>query len=304
MHAILLLILKCPRWIDPVNSLTNKKIKPNNQLRNMKLNMPMKTTMSLAAAMGSLVLAGGSANAANILSDSGFDLSGTNLGNFTKTITAHGAASTWLYGEFDNGTTTWDLSGGSALGNSPGGDDAAPLIQWVADGKTSLGVGTISFEIDWSDIDPDNSPNTADAPILLDLSLFVFGWNSGDTAPQTDSINSFITEADTFIPGGSVNLITDSTAAEGEFIIVQDNATSLTGLTKNNGFETMTVNVDFGLTGYDNVGVMFYGSFGGVTGQDSGYFDLDDVNLSVIPEPTTTALLGLGGLALILRRRK
>ena len=33
---------------------------------------------------------------------------------------------------------------------------------------------------------------------------------------------------------------------------------------------------------------------------------LDDVSLSVdtVPEPTTTALLGLGGLALILRRRK
>ncbi len=33
---------------------------------------------------------------------------------------------------------------------------------------------------------------------------------------------------------------------------------------------------------------------------DSSYFD----NLTIVPEPSTTALLGLGGLALILRRRK
>ena len=31
---------------------------------------------------------------------------------------------------------------------------------------------------------------------------------------------------------------------------------------------------------------------------------IDDLSLSAVPEPTTTALLGLGGLALILRRRK
>jgi hypothetical protein len=250
-----------------------------------------------------LALSVPSSQAANILTDGGFALTGTDIGNATKTITAHGVASTWLHGNFGT-TTIWDLSGGSALGNSPGGDDSAPLIQWVADGKTSKGVGTISFEIDWSDIDPDNAPNTADAPNLLDLSLFVFGWNSGDTVPQTDSINSFITDTDTFIPGGSVNLITDVTAAEGEFIVVQDNATLLAGLTKNNGFETLTVNVDFGVAGYDNVGVMFYGAFGGVTGQDSGYFDLDDVNLSVVPEPATMSLLALGGLGVLRRRRR
>ena len=31
---------------------------------------------------------------------------------------------------------------------------------------------------------------------------------------------------------------------------------------------------------------------------------IDNINLTLVPEPTTTALLGLGGLALILRRRK
>ncbi len=31
---------------------------------------------------------------------------------------------------------------------------------------------------------------------------------------------------------------------------------------------------------------------------------IDNISLDAVPEPTTTALLGLGGLALILRRRK
>ena len=235
-----------------------------------------------------------STQAGNLLSDGGFDQPGTDLGNATKTVTAHGGSNTGLYGEDVSGsatTTVWDLSAGSALGNSPGGDDAAALIQWVADGKTSKGAGTISFKLDWSDIDPDNPPNTAGATNLLDLSLFVFGWNSGDAVPQTDSINSLITDEDTFRPHGSVNLITDATDAEGELIVVQDNATSLAGLTKNTGFETVTVNVDFGAAGYDNVGVMFYGGFGGVTGQNSGYFDLDDVNLSVAGPAGTLVII-------------
>ena len=43
-----------------------------------------------------------------------------------------------------------------------------------------------------------------------------------------------------------------------------------------------------------------------ITGLGSGVFQatIDDISISPVPEPTTTALLGLGGLALILRRRK
>jgi len=45
-----------------------------------------------------------------------------------------------------------------------------------------------------------------------------------------------------------------------------------------------------------------------VTGGNTAYAGLDEIRFggdqAAIPEPTTTALLGLGGLALILRRRK
>jgi len=57
-------------------------------------------------------------------------------------------------------------------------------------------------------------------------------------------------------------------------------------------------------------------TFGGISGalegsplniqlvSEAGYIFVDDVSLTAVPEPSTTALLGLGALALILRRRK
>ncbi len=39
-------------------------------------------------------------------------------------------------------------------------------------------------------------------------------------------------------------------------------------------------------------------------GSESGTYDVDSLTLTQVPEPSSTALLGLGGLALILRRRK
>ncbi|BDS06976.1 hypothetical protein NT6N_20160 [Oceaniferula spumae] len=44
---------------------------------------------------------------------------------------------------------------------------------------------------------------------------------------------------------------------------------------------------------------------GDTDGQGAGnYFTLAEVEMAAVPEPSSTALLGLGGLALILRRRK
>lgn len=42
----------------------------------------------------------------------------------------------------------------------------------------------------------------------------------------------------------------------------------------------------------------------GQAGTNDGYVDLVTFSTTVVPEPSSTALLGLGGLALILRRRK
>ena len=42
----------------------------------------------------------------------------------------------------------------------------------------------------------------------------------------------------------------------------------------------------------------------GIAAMSSSDLVINSVKLTQVPEPTTTALLGLGGLALILRRRK
>ena len=70
-------------------------------------------------------------------------------------------------------------------------------------------------------------------------------------------------------------------------------------------------NLDGGLTGTlayvgDGTGVvrLRIGPDAGTFGQGRFASEIDNISVDVVPEPTTTALLGLGGLALILRRRK
>ena len=60
---------------------------------------------------------------------------------------------------------------------------------------------------------------------------------------------------------------------------------------------TLTGTADSSMAG-QKVGIMYQGV--------TNFSVVDDVSLSVdtVPEPSSTALLGLGGLALILRRRK
>ena len=54
--------------------------------------------------------------------------------------------------------------------------------------------------------------------------------------------------------------------------------------------------LDFGATGYDYVGICFYGENSG------GTMEID--NVSVVPEPASLALIAAGLLTLPARRRK
>ncbi len=70
------------------------------------------------------------------------------------------------------------------------------------------------------------------------------------------------------------------------------------------------VTVDFSIDGVSQDSYTYSGSFAGNYMAFSAATDVDETdsslfdNLTIVPEPSTTALLGLGGLALILRRRK
>lgn len=58
----------------------------------------------------------------------------------------------------------------------------------------------------------------------------------------------------------------------------------------------------FNFTGEENIALVFH-NMSGATGAMPIY-SVDNLTVDTIPEPSSTALLGLGGLALILRRRK
>lgn len=77
---------------------------------------------------------------------------------------------------------------------------------------------------------------------------------------------------------------------------------SYTAVSATTGFQTLQASLDLG-AGYTYVGVAIgisaFDRYGGTNGETVS-FD----NLQVVPEPSSTALLGLGGLALILRRRR
>ena len=64
----------------------------------------------------------------------------------------------------------------------------------------------------------------------------------------------------------------------------------------NNGNNLATIS---GITGADIIGGSTQIGFNGINGSISGI-----VVSEVVPEPSSAALLGLGGLALIFRRRK
>ncbi|MGB0775666.1 MAG: PEP-CTERM sorting domain-containing protein, partial [Akkermansiaceae bacterium] len=62
-------------------------------------------------------------------------------------------------------------------------------------------------------------------------------------------------------------------------------------------------NGDNNYTGADNGSAMFLVDSGSSNGTSAGW-NIISAELNVVPEPSSSALLGLGGLALILRRRK
>lgn len=66
---------------------------------------------------------------------------------------------------------------------------------------------------------------------------------------------------------------------------------------------SLSNNADNNYTGPDTGGSMFLVDSGSSGGTVAGW-NIISAELNVVPEPSSTALLGLGGLALILRRRK
>ena len=195
----------------------------------MKMNKQMKTTMSLAVAMGTLALAATSANAA-VISVSDYVIS-TGVGVLDpNTATTFGDSGNQLN---DNVTST---SGSNTVGWDYNSGTDRPL--------TTFDLGS-AWDVQTIDIYTRTSNGTITS---IDISVSL-----------DDSTSSTVTHYAFSAPTASLD------------VSLLDNARYVRVTTYSTDW-SMISEVDF--------------------------------NGDAVPEPTTTALLGLGGLALILRRRK
>jgi hypothetical protein len=257
--------------------------------------MKTRTILSLAAASAGLILAATSANAAVIVAENfGGDgtgiLSATSADTFAAGITTAGGSSTWVAGGdfLDNGVVTDNTTKSAAHLN---------LGSYINDTKgTAAGMFELTMTI---------SETTG--------SWLSLGFSTSNT-PSTNNDFTQISGIGTIVyrANGQLDMWAGPATGGGGF----------NGTTSNSGARTLTVTLD--LTGHDNAtdfGTVSWsdsllGSLGSVSYTSDVNFGsilisesasggtVSELSLSQIPEPTTTALLGLGGLALILRRRK
>ena len=225
----------------------------------MKMNQPMKTTMSLAALAG-LALST-SAQAATVVGVTIQDVS-SELAGFARTAdnTINGGAG------FQAGVQSTHTNS-TANGNS----------MWLSQGTFA------------TPNDPLPAFITFDLEDNYDLSSFTV-WNyneSGATARGANGVTVSVASSE----GGSFTAlagITTFTIAPGDAVTVFGETFDLTALAAAGNVRLLRIDIT--------------SSHGG----DFDFAGLSEIRFDgeAVPEPTTTALLGLGGLALILRRRK
>jgi hypothetical protein len=243
----------------------------------MKLNQQMKTILPLAAFAG-LALTVGSADAATVWNvNVGTEIDSTD--NFVGAAAENTVSSTW------NSIASSDVTG-MALDDSTGDDAAGVTLDfatvragggaiygtYAAGGleifDTYAGAGGVTVDFTLKGLD--NSA-TYDLIIYSD-------WKWGNrNYPVEQTTGSGLSGTYTINSTGPGSLVEDTDSGAGAD---HGNWVRITGLTADGGELAFT----------------------GANGADAAFSGFQLIN--TVPEPTTTALLGLGGLALILRRRK
>ncbi len=152
-------------------------------------------------------------------------------------------------------------------------------MQFINDGKSSIGTYTFSIDYWVAAYAGGASAQTAD------IAFEVFAFNTADLGNVTWQARSNDGDFDTIKGTGYIS-------AGGTY-------NTIAGTAASSGFQTVSYDLNLG-TGYDYIGV----SITSDVNSAAVYSNFDNLQVSAVPEPSTSALLGLGGLALILRRRK
>jgi hypothetical protein len=248
------------------------------------------------------------------------ETAGTNAANSATTGSAQDAAQT---GTINLGQasahaflgTSYDFAGGRAVAAAiPNSLTEWTMEAWVNYSSDKTGSSTIlgNDQGGWNDdviigIGADSSNGTSDGPTGSEFGISQQG-NPGTTR---DTPSAALT-ADVW-HHVAITASTIANAGAGEFIIYVDGVAITTDTTITNGV-TFNGADGFGAAPHFTLGAWRSGGgqeFDGLMDEVAIYDSVltqSDIaaraNFNPIPEPSSTALLGLGGLALILRRRR
>lgn len=172
------------------------------------------------------------------------------------------------------------VTGEQFITGSRGPNNTRGLLQYINDGGSTTGTLTLSIDYWVHELNASDSPAGGG-----NFSFEIIAFND----PATVLMD---------LGAGVDNPIISGTG----YITSGGSYSSYTAVSAATGFQTLQASLDLG-AGYDYVGVAIgisaFDPYGNANGETVS-FD----NLQVVPEPSAFALLGLSGLALLLRRRR
>ncbi len=252
----------------------------------MKINKQMKTTMSLAAAMGTLAL---SANAAVVVTTD------------TQTVT------TDLTGGFQGSPGNQGDTEANPIGAASGSDLMNGLVATASSGNfAAFGSGGLTKLTDGS-ADGVHGSGADNGNWGTYFSPYAIGDDGGAGQSATYDLGGSFNVASIVIYGGWIDGGRDQQNVD---VLVSYDGSIFTSLGATLGGNSSSADLIFHRNTIDSADAGEFDGvqairfdFGNAENNGTGYSEID-VFGTAVPEPTTTALLGLSGLALILRRRK
>jgi hypothetical protein len=266
-----------------------------------------------ALAVSALLVIAASAPA-SIINDGSFDNTISTEGPGDKDADDAAFAGQWASGNNDNGgENRWTDDTSLTVG---GVENAANLLQGGGLGGDGTQRSVLMAQVIDNTVSQEKGRHTFSFDVLLaggvenaTVVTWVLGWDAGDTVPVFDGAEN---DED---PTTNLSL-NDAVQIYFETIIDDDASNENASLqavggldpnTTDDTFDTFSTTVDLtedDSTAYDYVAVVFSGDGNGVASvTDEHVATIDNVSLTLVPEPSSLLLLVLGA-AMFLRRRR